>query len=281
MSDRLLAGVVFIVRANVPVLPVTMALEFLLYVPVIVLIVSQQTLLQRSVADEYRGRILGALATTNALLALVGLGIAGVGVPVVGIVPLLDLAGALWVGAGFLALARLRAADPRPPKGSIPAHSAVARARSGPVIDELRPLLLEFALERSNYPSVGAVARVQGFGVRRFDDVAPNQANAGKKGLDQRSSLGAISFYCMLVDVPGVPLASLHSRSDSPNEDVWLGVADDSDGNKRRSARPNRESLTVVLLSEVALDDAGAPAGTEYLFGDVEEQLVARAGEPT
>ncbi len=69
---------------------------------------SQQTLLQGVVADEYRGRIFGALGTTTALLGLVGMGLGGYLGDRVGLMPVLNVAGGLWVAGGALALLTLQ-----------------------------------------------------------------------------------------------------------------------------------------------------------------------------
>ena len=66
------------------------------------------TLLQTAVADEYRGRIFGALGTTGALLRLVGMGLAGALGDVVGVVPMLNLQGGGYILAGVLGLVMLR-----------------------------------------------------------------------------------------------------------------------------------------------------------------------------
>ncbi len=69
--------------------------------------VSEQTLLQSNVADQYRGRVFGALGTTEALLILVGMGLAGLLGDIFDVVPLLNVAGMLWLVAGVVALTML------------------------------------------------------------------------------------------------------------------------------------------------------------------------------
>jgi predicted MFS family arabinose efflux permease len=65
---------------------------------------SFSTLLQSSVADEYRGRIFGALNTTLALLTLIGMGFASLAGDILGIVPVINIQGYGYVTAGLLAL---------------------------------------------------------------------------------------------------------------------------------------------------------------------------------
>jgi predicted MFS family arabinose efflux permease len=66
---------------------------------------SFSTLLQSGVADNYRGRIFGALNTTFALLTLGGMGLASVAGDALGIVPIINIQGYGYVAAGILALA--------------------------------------------------------------------------------------------------------------------------------------------------------------------------------
>jgi hypothetical protein len=56
------------------------------------------------VADEYRGRIFGALNTTLALLTLIGMGFASLAGDILGIVPVINIQGYGYVTAGLLAL---------------------------------------------------------------------------------------------------------------------------------------------------------------------------------
>jgi len=80
---------------------------------------SFSTLLQESVADEYRGRIFGALNTTFALLMLLGMGFASVAGDRLGIVPVINIQGYGFVLAGLLALALLQR-RPMPPPPPVP-----------------------------------------------------------------------------------------------------------------------------------------------------------------
>jgi MFS family permease len=66
------------------------------------------TLLQSRVADEYRGRIFGALGTTSALLQLAGTVIAGALGDTVHPILVLSVQGGAYVAAGLFVLARLQ-----------------------------------------------------------------------------------------------------------------------------------------------------------------------------
>ncbi len=65
--------------------------------------------MQESVADAYRGRVFGAYATTYALAQLVGMAAAGLLGDRLGVVPVLNGQAGLYLLAGLLALALLRA----------------------------------------------------------------------------------------------------------------------------------------------------------------------------
>ena len=66
--------------------------------------VGSATLIQTTVADEYRGRIFGAISAMGALSMLVGTALAGTLGDRLGIVTLLNVEGALFVAAGFVVL---------------------------------------------------------------------------------------------------------------------------------------------------------------------------------
>jgi hypothetical protein len=66
--------------------------------------VSTQTLLQAGVSDHYRGRIFGSLGMIQSLFLLGGMGLASALGDFLGVIPLLDAAGALFCCAGMVAL---------------------------------------------------------------------------------------------------------------------------------------------------------------------------------
>jgi Na+/melibiose symporter-like transporter len=70
------------------------------------------TLLQTTVADQYRGRIFGALGTTQGLLMLIGTASAGALGDRLGVVTVLNIQGGGYILAGLIALALLRGAVP-------------------------------------------------------------------------------------------------------------------------------------------------------------------------
>jgi MFS family permease len=66
-----------------------------------------ETLAQRGVKDEYRGRVFGALGASGSLLSLLGAAVGGVLGGIVGIVPALEVACALLVLSGVVVLRAL------------------------------------------------------------------------------------------------------------------------------------------------------------------------------
>jgi MFS family permease len=89
-------------------LPVALLLKLLQGVPIMGLFVSVDTLLQQSVADRYRGRIFGAYGAISALTMLGGQAAAGLLGDQVGLVPVLNWMGIMYLLAGVCALALLR-----------------------------------------------------------------------------------------------------------------------------------------------------------------------------
>lgn len=106
-ASLLAAGLIFLTMINFPSFPLALVLITLLGIPSIGAFVTVQTMLQASVADEYRGRVFGAYGTTIALLMLAGMGTASVLADFLGAVPVLDLAGLLFIVSGMAALALL------------------------------------------------------------------------------------------------------------------------------------------------------------------------------
>ena len=105
-----LVGAAIVMAANVPMLPLIVPLVALVGIPVVGWLVGAQTVLQDSVADRYRGRILGTYGTTSALTRLGGMALAGVLGDRLGVVPMLDVSGGLHLVAGVGALILLHAA---------------------------------------------------------------------------------------------------------------------------------------------------------------------------
>lgn len=110
---------------------VGIALIGLVGIPTIGMGAGLTTLLQRSVRDEYRGRVFGLMGTTSALLQLTGTLIAGVLGGVLGPIVLLNIQGGSYVLMGLLALVVLPRVLPREVAGQTSPESTIgAGARS-------------------------------------------------------------------------------------------------------------------------------------------------------
>jgi len=90
-----------------PVLPVTLVAIGLAGIPIVGFFVGQQTLLQASVADAYRGRVFGAFGTTSALAILAGQAIGSVLGDRLGVVPTFTFAGLIDIIAACVAFVLL------------------------------------------------------------------------------------------------------------------------------------------------------------------------------
>lgn len=101
------AGVLLLVRFNVPVVGVAVALSLLQGFLAVASAVGVEALAQQRVPEAYRGRVFGSLQATIWLLSLVGAVVAGVGAEVVGLLPMLDLAAGLTVLSGVVLLVAL------------------------------------------------------------------------------------------------------------------------------------------------------------------------------
>jgi MFS family permease len=100
-------GLLMLAMYNQTSLRVVMVLGFVMTAPVVGAGVGSSTLLQTGVPDAYRGRVFGALNTTAALVGLAGVGLAGIFGHILGIVPMLSVAGGITLLAGVIALVML------------------------------------------------------------------------------------------------------------------------------------------------------------------------------
>lgn len=98
---------IFVYPSFVQSIAVGLALFVLVGIPAAGMLAGLQTLLQTSAEDRFRGRVFGALGTTEALLMLAGTLLGGALGDAVGIVPVLVVQGGAYVAAGVLVLALL------------------------------------------------------------------------------------------------------------------------------------------------------------------------------
>jgi len=109
----ILTGMLMVAMYNQKSLAPVVVLGFLMYLPVVAAGVGADTMLQTGIPDAFRGRVYGALSTTNGLLCLGSVGVSGVLSQYVGIVPMLTTAGCVTVLAGTLALVLIPRAERR------------------------------------------------------------------------------------------------------------------------------------------------------------------------
>jgi MFS family permease len=107
-------AVVLVVIVNWPILPLALALMALGGVAVMAWVIGSETLLQVSVADQFRGRIFGTLGTTSALMSLGGMGLAGALGDFLGVVRIMSIAAGLYFVSGMVAWVMLRQPKPEP-----------------------------------------------------------------------------------------------------------------------------------------------------------------------
>jgi predicted MFS family arabinose efflux permease len=115
-SPRMLCGagsvaacVLLLVRFNVPVVAVAVALSAIAGAIAVASSVGVETLAQQRVPEPYRGRVFGTLQATIWLASLVGAVVGGVGAEWVGVVAMLNVAAVLVGLAGLVVLLALPA----------------------------------------------------------------------------------------------------------------------------------------------------------------------------
>ncbi|HEX5416901.1 MAG TPA: MFS transporter [Chloroflexota bacterium] len=95
-------GLIIFALVSMTVIPVILILVAMIGVAVVAFVIRLQTLLQTSVEDAYRGRVLGAYNATQSALLLLGMGLAGALGGIVGPVPTLEMAGLLYAVGGVV-----------------------------------------------------------------------------------------------------------------------------------------------------------------------------------
>ena len=104
----LLAGAFLLVKYDVPIVPLALALSAAGGVTSVASAVGVETLAMQTVREDYRGRVFGSLNATLALLSLGGAAVGGVLGEVVGTVVMLNVASLLVAFTGVLALVAFR-----------------------------------------------------------------------------------------------------------------------------------------------------------------------------
>jgi hypothetical protein len=110
---------IFVYPSFVQSIGVGLALFVLVGIPAAGVLAGLQTLLQTSAEDRFRGRVFGALGTTQALLMLAGTLLGGALGDAIGIVPVLVVQGGAYVAAGILVLVLLAHDGKRAVRGGV------------------------------------------------------------------------------------------------------------------------------------------------------------------
>lgn len=102
------AGAALLVKFNLPLVALAFGLSLLGGATSVVSSVSIETLAQRTVRDEFRGRVFAALGASGALFSLAGAVVGGVAAQAVGVTTMLNVAAGLVILAGAVVLWALR-----------------------------------------------------------------------------------------------------------------------------------------------------------------------------
>jgi hypothetical protein len=101
------AGVALLVKFDVPTLPLAVALSLVGGAVSVAGAIGVQTLVQQTVADDFRGRVFGSLQALVSLASLAGAMVGGALGEVIGTVPMLNVASSLVLASGLVALRAL------------------------------------------------------------------------------------------------------------------------------------------------------------------------------
>ncbi len=107
LTDLGLANAATLAPPGAGAVMVGSAFMLLAGVPIVVGFAAGNGLLQTLTVDAFRGRVFGALGAVQGLATLAGLGIGGVAIDAIGVVPVLSFGAAMWIAAGAIALLRL------------------------------------------------------------------------------------------------------------------------------------------------------------------------------
>ena len=106
-------GLLGLMRYNIPTLAAALVTIFLTGIPSVGAQASSQALLQSGVADHYLGRVFGALDMTVGLASLAGQGLASALGDHLGVMPILNVSGGLYLLSSVVFIAMSREAPER------------------------------------------------------------------------------------------------------------------------------------------------------------------------
>jgi MFS family permease len=101
------AGAVLIVKFDIPVVSLAVALSLIGGATSVISSVAVETLAQQTVREDFRGRVFAALGASGALFSLLGAVVGGVAARAVGVTPMLNVAAGLVILAGAVVLKAL------------------------------------------------------------------------------------------------------------------------------------------------------------------------------
>lgn len=96
-------GILDLIMCNLPIIYIVIVCLFLIGIAFVIMDVNALTLLQKSVVDQFRGRIFGSWSTTGSLMIILGQVSASTLGDRVGIIPMMNVAGILYVISGLVA----------------------------------------------------------------------------------------------------------------------------------------------------------------------------------
>jgi MFS family permease len=130
-GGSMIAGVLLLVKFNVPVLWLTLALSAIGGVTAVASSVGVETLAQERTPEHVRGRVFGSLQAFIWLASLLGAVVGGVLGELTSVLVAINVAGVLVTVAGVVVLLAIPAARERPaPRGRTPARGRRRRAAS-------------------------------------------------------------------------------------------------------------------------------------------------------
>lgn len=97
-----LSGLLLIMVVNVSIFAVALILMAFIGAFLVWAMVTAQTLMQKTTADNYRGRVFGSYSTVLSLMVLIGMGIASACTGLIGTAVLLDISGITFALSGLL-----------------------------------------------------------------------------------------------------------------------------------------------------------------------------------
>lgn len=100
----IVAGTALAIRYNVPIVPLAFATAAVAGITSVASNIGVETLAQRAVREEYRGRVFGSLQATVFLMSLLGAIAGGALAEVVGTVTMLNVAAGITIFAGLIVL---------------------------------------------------------------------------------------------------------------------------------------------------------------------------------